>query len=348
MTNVPLSPTVSPPSASPGGFNRLRQKLRGSAVGVSRNILGRSVSAAKRDRAFSIELKPLVFLILAAGALLYQHAEERSKGPVGDPKRSIRDVAEGFATYALVNLSKGVYPLYGMLRTLFAAGERPSALEKIQASIQMASMLMLGYAGVWLGNVFNEGARQVEEAGVLDCLNKEGVQEWIASHRAPVAVAPENRTPVQQAAEKLQALKIQLELMNRQVADKASDSAMKQSRKVLTEIQSSLVALMKNPVVADVLPKDNGMAKLQHALSMSEQGYVKLVRFLNPVFSHVIFTVILGLPLIAFINNRLAKKYPQLQGKPVNWLQPVPPAVKQNHAGGDTPSLYIPHVGTLT
>ncbi len=307
--------------------------LRRSTEGVLEYALQQQRMTQKP---IQFELKPMILGLLSGGALLYQYAQENAF-PSADPGRGLRYTATSFGAWAVAQLSKGVYPVWMLGQSIYTAGKESDAMNKLQAVVKTVTTMSLGYAGVMMGQLFTDANYKADENAIRHWLTQDTVQEFRD-------ILKQGSEPVYKDLEAVfQAILDKQNHLSDNIIHKGTDAvfngevmnepqAATMARKEISQLRSQAVQLMDSPQVQSLLEstdrlKRQPVANLLQIMRRSEQGYIKLIKMLNPVFMHSILAFMVGIPLSRAINTQLEQRFPNLIGKQIDtmWQEKPPP-----------------------
>lgn len=343
----------------------MRNGLRGLGRTMSRSYLSRM--PIRDEKAVELHLGKIGLLVAAGGALIYQHANEWVKTG-GDRTQWLKNIAEAVGSFFVVTETSGVYPTIAIGRALWGAGKQPDALSKIQEIVRVGVLMTLGYIGIHLGTGFSEAMSELDEMRVRTYLDSPSVKEWLAQAKASGEPDAKKLAEVLEKVDshlkylhenrlrgklKVSDMDAGIQKVHQAVEELVEKNGLKEEEKVIKKLRAGIsdlsqeaLDLIYKPDIKHLLPREGTAAKLVQVIKKSEQGYVKVIKALNPIFSHIIFAGLIGLPLVKFLNDRIAERFPNLKGQDVdqNWER-QPPDVPGAHQRFHGPSLHAADVG---
>jgi hypothetical protein len=84
------------------------------------------------DTAVGIRMWPMIPLLLAGGAILYNQGGQSTPGRHGDPDAWKRILTEALLGHFLAQNTAGMYPLLGLVLAAYRGGTADTPLEKIK------------------------------------------------------------------------------------------------------------------------------------------------------------------------------------------------------------------------
>src|SRR5690606_29298042 len=140
---------------------------------VQRAITSQRASSGK---AIELSFRPLIPLILAGSALMYNQGQEMQKPGGGERNAWLTLLAESSLGTFILEKTSGVYPLLGIGLGAYRAGQQPNALTQIQAVVKTAIHLAMGYVGVNVFKGMSEMERQMDDLSLYRVLrDQDGV-----------------------------------------------------------------------------------------------------------------------------------------------------------------------------
>ncbi len=342
-------------ASSTASRSKMRDVLLDAGGHVYTFFLNRRIYRPGVEKAIELKALPLLPLILATSVILYHKGMQAQKAKPGGSRRML---LESGLSYAVVEGTRGVYPLWGLGLAAYRAGRKKTALEALQVGVNTAVTLVMGYLGLLMFKGMTNASLEFENNLFSRHLKHEGIQGWMQR------LSQHPDTEVQKLGNTLLELHKGLQAQNRLYQKgmkphwKEMQPLLKQVAELKTEAQSQL------STVSDALIRPKGLTTpklymaLKELLSESQRGYIKISRVLNPLCGYVLVGLMAGSGLAAYLNKQLANRYPQLKKfktQPVFSedisLLPSPGTAKSflapsggNHGGLSGPSLFIPSI----
>ncbi len=319
LSPTPSSPFSSPEIAGPqfgNGWQRLISKVgRG---GEHLNTLLSKIrntdtfQSLQYSKDFTLEIGEVFPAAVTASVLLYLLGQQQRE--LDDPKAPLRLLAESAAVYALTTYTSYVIPVLGLLGITYTAGQQETVLDKIKHSGVAALGTLGSLLGTWFGVGINMNKTQRDVAKTLEWLPD--TRAYLKNHATKLINAwePEEipntlKTPKAIAAYKtqlrqdiLQHLKdFEKKLTNGHEAllktyqanpKGASIVGRIRLRQQLSTVFSELWNHLKPAHEALSLGRETpgltSALKLSRRLETMNAGYVRAVRWANPIFFGVL------------------------------------------------------------
>lgn len=293
----------------------------------------------KSEKLIEIKSAPLLLPLLAAAIYLHERGQETAQHEEGSNKKWFKIALESTVATVLINNTIGIYPLIGVGKGIYEAGEQKTALKKLQAFSNSVITFLAGYVGVQLGTgLFVEAPIETEERGIARCLSDDSFRNIFKNH-----AKPEMKT-VGQTLEQfhLKYAELQAKAAPGVSFDLAEIKALKQELAVIKEKAfKELSPLLTTAEIKTAFPLGSdlmkGLEKLFTRLETSQQGYIQLGRKVTPICCYFLATALVGIPLARYFNRKLAEWLPHLKKKKVPKLH-----IPQNNLIAGDISKYNP------
>jgi hypothetical protein len=356
MSVTGSSPQITSPTTQPAPLRRgLRERMRNSAT---------LVPTLNHDKFVRIRFRPLIPIILAASALLYNQGQQNKLSSNGRPVRGnnwLEIITESTVGYLMLKLSSGLYPLTALVLSIYRASQENNALDKTKAIISTLVPLGMGFIGANLLDPYLMEKRENQKLKKL--LAEEGepqaqLSRWIT------ALKNDSQEATKDMGHALEDLKTKL--LHGQEQLKNVPDAKKRFRILhdeIAEIKADLGETIEEGAEHALNLADQHTAKpmaervIQH-LAESQSALTKITRQINPVCSFMFFAFLLGTPLANRINRHLGQSHPAWKNKGIaqqplfsqNPLllptMPAPPAHNRHiFQANPIPSIQCPDVG---
>lgn len=355
--------SITPPTSSAvSGMTRGAFRRVGNVL--SKGMLSRAADPMRANRAIDLNLRKMTLMLVALGALAYQHGHE-IVNTHGDRKKWMKTLSQAMVSYAIIDNAAGVYPLIGIFKGLYESGKQPDALRKIQEGVKTALTMTLIYTGVQLGTGMREFQHEYDERLVMNFLEEDSVKEWLRKARNN-DFGPQAREMAEELSGPANpnSLKSKLKQFYDSLIDasddavkrlearegKHADNLIKEARADIGSVIQKVNALINEPELLKTLQKENGsITKLATHIRAVEQPHIKLARWGSPIFMSILLGGVIGLPLVRFVNNKIAEHFPQLSKvKPDKWFEPPPPSVQPAGQGHPSkPHMHWKDVGQM-
>ncbi len=335
-------------SVSPPQRVSLSQRIQDTGSSVFRGLLRPSGYISPQKM---LEVKPgQIFLALLAGsALLYHQGQEHHK-PNGDRSAWFKRLVESAASYAVIDNTRGIYPLAGIGLAAYRAGQHPDLLTKIQEGIKTALVLGSGYLGVhFLGAGLSKAMDESAEYKIRRFLKQPEVRTEIAGMRQ--AAQPQ----IRRLGRKLETLSGKFDALQPLLKQRPESPEVRLLQKEILRLKAEIAEAMmqerlKRPL-ARLFKQTQPLEQLLMVLKTSEAAYVKISRKLNPIFGYVIGSSLLGIPLARWVNKQLEAKLPQLKkihGPDLYDYYPKNPhPVGGSHGAGRHQAVDLPNLNAM-
>jgi hypothetical protein len=319
---VPISPTSNSATPPQGGLSSCVGKLKN---GLRNNSVAAAIASHRAEvaqSAVAINLWPMLPLLLAGGAMIYNQGHQSKDFRGGDANAWKRVSTEAVIGHWLVENTIGVYPLMGIALSAFRAGKAPTLPEKLHAISSTAITLGMGWLGVQTFSNFSKSAREIDDQKILNGLNQDALKSQIRS-------LVHHSDPQQQALGKtLQQL--QEKLTRKSKLPKNNWEARKQLRQDASHLKADIVSLSEQQAerLQKTLktPGHAHFQKLLQRIEASDSGFTKFLRYTNPLCGYIIMGLLLGAPAARWVNGKLdaylATRYPKFTERKFNQSSP--------------------------
>lgn len=296
------------------------------ASGMQRVLRGQPTAATAK--ALEISFRPLLPLIVAGAGLLYNQGRETAKGREGEHHAWLRVLTESTLAYALLANTSGLYPLAGIALACYRAGQQNNRLDAIKAYVNTAMTMTLGYAGVKLFTLMAKADAAMDNEMIFNALKPKGnqsageqrmIQNWL------MHLNGHNDESVRTLGRNLRDLSEELDknIQNINLAKKEgkTPAVLAESERIgerLKQLKAEAVENFSKVKKQALEPLESGAHRkmatnLMSHLEYSQNGLVKGLRAVNPIFGYIITGLMLGAPAAAFVNRQIEKRKPQLR-----------------------------------
>lgn len=302
------------------------------------------------NKALALDFRPLLPMIIAGSALLYNQGQEANKPGGGEGNAWLRLLTESGLAYLLLENTTGVYPLLGVGLAAYRAGQQTTALDQIKAVINTAATMFLGSLGVTFFKGMSNTASQMDDEAILRRLHDRTalgapagthIQDWLAhlDHQARDDYwQDDTKQAFQELHHHLQQLKEKLGRLypnwlrgvdpaappGRPIAPD-SEEYHQLANEILhakTEAMKKFDMLGKwafdgegasHRVVSDT---QQAARKLMSTIEYSQSSWTRFVRALNPVFGYLIMGLMIGGSVLApRVSSWVGHRHSDLQQK---------------------------------
>ena len=341
----------------------VQRVLRGSTKSLynvlHHSVLGQSGRYLSKNKAVQIQLGQLALPLIAGLALLYTQGREAMQ-PNGDRRHWFKAMAEAVGGFTMINHASGLFPLYAMAIGAYRSGQQPDKLSKAQEWVKTGIIALLAWS---------EAADKIDEMDLRKLLEKNtGIERSMAGITAS---STGNKTAEELADEALVKLRDTLKTLRRSsIRTGANTDTSAQTREALAKAKTELLEHLRT--LEKHAPSEKGLidslektlsrhfgakskvpARLAEQLNLlgtavrsSEEGYIKLVRRMNPIFGYLIMGSLVGIPLAKKANQWLEQRFPQWRQKSgPQFFNPYPKNPPRNNTLAG-PSITIPGIGT--
>lgn len=305
-----------------------RHTLPDKFTQVGRSVYGKLNAGQLNSRsAVAVPLTPLLPLIVAGGALLYHQGNEASKPHGGDKNAWLNILTESALGYFVLKYTTGIYPLFGLGLAAYRSGQKHTAQEKVQAMVDTAVCLLMGWVGVHLFESFAEAGRANDDHIIKNALLGKGKHEakfkqWIDTHLNKMATQDEEAKGLKTSLAELKSTLLQKDALydkkgkyggkpEWEVVEPFRDKVMALKSEVTERVEQLGSKLFSN-VEAESKPAVRAaLAKIED----SQSAFTRFNRAMNPIYGYIIVGLIIGSPLAQWISSKIGSKRPDLKSK---------------------------------
>jgi hypothetical protein len=300
-----------------------------------------TAESSNTNKIVALSFKPLIPMIIAGSALIYNQGHESTKPGGGEPNAWMRILAESGLAYAVLENTSGIYPLFGIGLAAYRAGKESNALDQVKAVINTAITLFMGSVGVTFFKGMSRMAEHMDDQSIFRMLHDQDqsgaargtthIRDWMR-HLDREAVNPYWNRDSQQAFRdlhhSLEGLQRKLGRMypdllpvgrrSRPPLRPDSDKFRSVSEKIMqfkTKAAEDFALLGEDAFRGLGQNTQSAAKRLISRIDHSQGTWTRMVRGMNPVFGYIIMGLMVGAPLAKWINSWIGRKRPDLQQK---------------------------------
>jgi hypothetical protein len=320
-------------SIRPTGFYNYVSRLGGMAQQFI------TAESANTNKIVALSLKPLIPMIIAGSALVYNQGHESTKPGGGEPGAWMRILAESGLAYAVLENTSGIYPLFGIGLAAYRAGKQSNAMDQVKAVINTAMTLFMGSVGVTFFKGMSNMAAQMDDHRIFRLLHDQNaaggaqgthIQDWMA-HLGDEA---ENHHWNQESRQAFGGLHDTLQQLRDRLRQRYPEWLPQADRRPplhpdsqeFRDVSEHILKLKEDAAehfaalgedAFGRLGRDTQQAAkhLMSAIDHSQSTWTRMVRGMNPIFGYIIMGLMVGAPLAKWINSGIGRRRPDLQQK---------------------------------
>ncbi len=320
-------------------MNLMHRVSGGMHAGIKKALtqgpLGVLFSSAQAEKAIELKLVPLLPLVLAVSCLLYEHGLEQTRtqahyGPDGSSSQGRRwhDILTKSAVASLIiEHTKSVYPLVGLLYAAYKTGQAPTTMQKLQAAVAIASTLSFGFLGFHFLKHFSLHVLDGEDQDIAKALKHPQLRPWLEGLNRGYYHG--DARALGDALMALETLYDEKTLLKANPQLSPLDEKLQGLRTKIAEMKTQAYRSLENiewvakdrqnwglGLIRDVLPASDSPASavykgLREVLSESQSGILKLARVLNPWSGFILGGMLLGGLFARGFNRLLNRTHPE-------------------------------------
>ncbi len=267
-------------------------------------VMGGSISSNR----VTLPLLELGLALPLGITFLYELGEAKRLGHEQTGKNWLYALGEGGLTQAIVQTTRGVYPILGLGWIAYNVGLAKNRLEKLKAGVSTAVSMALGYLGLYVGMGFNNTLRYFDAKRLMG--SQDSVLYKLINHLPPNAL--DAHPDLKQAIDTLHTASQKMTALF-EASTPYTDQEIKETIAAFEEAQGKVLAKigdLSERQLCRLLPEaKGGLEKLAAELEPLQiyQGF----RQLNPLFGYLMAIGFIGIPLAKILTGALVPKAPQ-------------------------------------